>query len=213
MGRKTIITEEVGSKILKDYLDNLPVLEIYLKYQSYASSTTISRFIKKNINKKNMRSSKKALICNECKENHYRKEKCIKHYRLMLSKNKGNCNVDNCNNLQIAKGMCQLHYQRVSSGKPLIKDTACWMNANGYICEYIPGHIQASKDGRVLQHRRIMAERMGRKLETFENVHHINGDKTDNSIENLELWVKMQPAGQRVSDLISFAKKILERYN
>ena len=87
------------------------------------------------------------------------------------------------------------------------------MNANGYICEYLPDHIQANKDGRVLQHRRIMAEHIGRRLESFENVHHIDGDKTNNDIQNLELWVKMQPSGQRVSDLIEFAKRILEKYN
>jgi len=213
MGNKKIINETVGQEILKDYLDNLPVLEIYLKYREYASSSTISRFVKRSIDKKDMRSSKKAFICNECGDSVYRKGQCAKHYRLSLAKQKGNCNVENCNNLQEAKGMCSLHYQRFSTGKPLIKDTACWMNANGYICEYLPDHIQANKDGRVLQHRRIMAEHIGRRLESFENVHHIDGDKTNNDIQNLELWVKMQPSGQRVSDLIEFAKRILEKYN
>jgi hypothetical protein len=57
-----------------------------------------------------------------------------------------------------------------------------------------------------------MSQIIGRPLLPSETVHHKNGMKTDNSPKNLELWAKSHCPGQRVQDLVAWAKEILRRY-
>lgn len=62
------------------------------------------------------------------------------------------------------------------------------------------------------EHRIVMERFLGRPLRSDENVHHKFGNKLDNRIETLELWTTFQPSGQRVEDLVAYAREILARY-
>jgi hypothetical protein len=84
-----------------------------------------------------------------------------------------------------------------------------YVNSDGYVLRRV---WRGEEQGWESQHRVVMEELLGRKLRDKEEVHHKNGIKTDNRSENLELWLKSQPAGQRVSDLVEWAKYILEVY-
>lgn len=112
-----------------------------------------------------------------------------------------------------------------------VKSRVCWdcrddrgeLNGNwkggrvrhhaGYVMVTAPGHPRApSGNGYVFEHILVMEEVLGRYMLPGETVHHRNGVRDDNRAENLELWIRPQPAGIRVSDALAWAREILRRY-
>lgn len=120
--------------------------------------------------------------------------------------------MEGCQSTTFARDLCRLHYKRwqatgnVGPAERMIRKRqphgTRWVAANGYAYLVIPG-------GKAAEHRVVMEGMLGRSLRPFETVHHINGVRHDNRPENLELWVKPQPAGQRPEDL---AEWVVQQY-
>jgi len=84
---------------------------------------------------------------------------------------------------------------------------------HGYIKVYVgSSYPGATKTGHIMQHRKVMQEMIGRPLVATENVHHVNGVRSDNRPENLELWSSSQPSGQRVQEKVQWAREMLALY-
>lgn len=84
---------------------------------------------------------------------------------------------------------------REGKGRPFYPKARLVVQKGNYLREYAPKHPKADKDGRVAQHRLIMERHLGRQLEDWEKVHHRNGVKTDNRIDNLEIVTHARPNG------------------
>jgi len=93
------------------------------------------------------------------------------------------------------------------------KDHPGWKGGRSMRDGYVLLSIYENGKKRVVsEHRYVMEQHLGRKLKPNENVHHRNGKRDDNRLSNLELWVKTQPCGQRIPDIIDFCVSFLAEY-
>lgn len=83
----------------------------------------------------------------------------------------------------------------------------------GYILVKNHEHCRSDKKGYVLEHLLVMEQHLGRPVDEDESVHHKNGIKDDNRIENLELRTHYHPEGQTVEEMVKFCINYLRRYN
>lgn len=164
----------------------------------------------------------------DCNMQHTAKGYCRIHYRryrkhgnpdIVLKPRKENhldCKVDGCIRKRTNKGYCQMHFLRwKKSGnvggvgpKHNPPGMSYCITGDGYVIVSNPSNPLK----RIMEHRLIMENFLGRKLLKEETIHHKNGVKNDNRIENLELWSKSHPYGQRIEDKLKWANEIIALY-
>ena len=90
------------------------------------------------------------------------------------------------------------------------KCTSCSQKIKGYTMNKDGYRIIRVNTKPVMEHRYVMEQHLGRTLDVKETIHHKNGRRDDNRIENLELWTSRHPQGARVKDLKEWAITYLE---
>lgn len=114
------------------------------------------------------------------------------------------CIIENCGRLWDTKGYCLMHSKRIKKtgyvgGAKARRYDLRYINQEKYALIFAPRHPNARADGYILEHRFIMSSYLNRPLTDYEIVHHKNGARADNRIENLELLTReTHPTGHSI---------------
>jgi len=124
------------------------------------------------------------------------------------------CSVEGCRRTVKSGSTCSMHWSRIHKyGDPGTAVARRRANGDGsYSQGYVLRNLRHLGRGIVSEHRLVMESILGREMLPEENVHHLNGIRDDNRPENLELWSKSQPHGQRVEDKVAWAIELLKLY-
>jgi hypothetical protein len=130
---------------------------------------------------------------------------CLKHYQQMWNAgieipgaNWKRCEVDGCERFARSKGYCVKHYFRWKKyGDPLYLKIA--EAGEGHVNKQ--GYRKIKVNGKsVSEHRLVMEKHLGRELRSNETVHHRDGERLNNDITNLELWIGNHGSGSRADE-------------
>jgi hypothetical protein len=122
------------------------------------------------------------------------------------------CSFAACRKPVKERGLCTGHAQQERRGIPLRPLRYCKPNGTGSVNREGYKTIWERKKVR-LEHRVVMERHLGRELVAGETVHHKNGNRLDNRIENLELWAGgSHRQGSRVTDRVEDALRVLRLY-
>ena len=140
------------------------------------------------------------------------------HERAARAYGAAECRVDGCSKRPVNRWMCSMHAQQREAGildeegnqlRALLpsgrRPLDCRKESAGYVLVRAPeDHPGARHDGSICEHRLVMEQHVGRYLMPGEVVHHLNGVKDDNRIENLQLRRSRRehgPGHERLDDM------------